>query len=206
MRFPVEPPYDDPLLVDLGEQSRLGVFNLSNPYWSSYWGHATLFEYAHYTDPYSDLDGDGVPNNVELANFANPFVPYGYSTAASASASGGAPGTTLTVQYSVVNDSDLAYAAPFCLAAPQTLALGGGHFLPISLTDPLVLHCLTPGAPGVTGTLGVLSPQGTATATINIPPIPTLSGMKLMSCIVTLDPNLPGPLKTVSPAFLFQLP
>jgi hypothetical protein len=206
MRFPVEPPYDDPLLVDLGEQSRTNVYFTFTGYWSSYWGHATLFEYAHYTDPYSDLDGDGVPNNVELANFSNPFVPFGYSTAPIATASGGAPGTPFTVQYSIPNDKGLSYAAPFCLAAPQTLALGGGHFLPIPITDPLVLHCLTPGAPGVTGTLGVTSAQGTATATIDIPPLPMLSGLKFTSCIATRDPNLPLILKTISRPFTFTIP
>jgi hypothetical protein len=202
----VDPPYNDPLLVDLGEQSRLDVWNLANPYWSSYWGNATLFEYAHYTDPYSDLDGDGVPNNVELANFANPLLANGFSSAATATSSGGAPGTPFTVQYSIPDDKGLAYAAPFCLAAPQTLPLGGGHFLPIPLTDPLVLHCLTPGAPSVTGTLGVTSAQGTATATIDIPAIPMLSGLKFTSCIATRDPNLPLILKTISRPFTFTIP
>ena len=206
MRFPVEPPYTDPLLVDLGEQSRTNVYLTHTGYWSSYWGHATLFEYVHYTDPYSDLDRDGVPNNVELANFSNPLVPYGSSTAATATGSGGAPGTTFTVQYSVINDKDLAYAAPFSLVVPPPQPMGGGHFLPVSLTDPLVTHCLTPGAAGVTGTIGVLSPQGTATATLTIPALPALSGMALRSCIVTHDPNLPLPLKTVSRLFKFQIP
>jgi hypothetical protein len=206
LRFPVDPPYDSPMIIDIGELLRANVYINSSWYWSSFWGNATLFEYAHYTDPYSDLDGDGVPNNVELANFANPLLANGFSSAATATSSGGAPGTPFTVQYSIPNDKGLAYAAPFCLAAPQTLALGGGHFLPIPLTDPLVLHCLTPGAPGVTGTLGVTSAQGTATATIDIPPLPMLSGLKFTSCIVTRDPNLPLMLKTVSRAFVFQLP
>jgi hypothetical protein len=194
------------MIIDIGELLRANVYINSSWYWSSFWGNATLFEYAHYTDPYSDLDGDGVPNNVELANFANPLLANGFSSAATATSSGGAPGTPFTVQYSIPDDKGLAYAAPFCLAAPQTLALGGGHFLPIPLTDPLVLHCLTPGAPGVTGTLGVTSAQGTATATIDIPPLPMLSGLKFTSCIATRDPNLPLMLKTVSRAFVFQLP
>jgi hypothetical protein len=206
VRFPVEPHYQSPMISAIGECVRLNPTDPSSYSWSSFWGNATLFEYAHYTDPYGDLDGDGVPNNVELANFANPLLANGFSSAVTATSSGGAPGTPLTVLYSIPDDKGLPYAAPFCLSSPSTLALGGGHFLPIPITDPLVLHCLTPGASGVTGTIGVISPQGTATATINIPPIPTLSGMKFTSCIATRAPNLPGPFKTVSRAFTFRIP
>jgi hypothetical protein len=205
-RFPVEPPYAPTALsVNIGQVCRQGLGFPTSWYWSTYWGNASLFEYVHYTDPNGDLDGDGISNRVELANFANPLLPFGYSPVATATSSGGVPGTTFTVNYSVPGDQGLAYAAPFSLM-PAVLNVGGGLFLPIPLTDPLVQLSLQPGASGLTGTLGVLDGQGAATATLQIPPDPWLSGYALFSCIVTRDPNLPLPLKTVSPPFQFTIP
>jgi hypothetical protein len=205
-RFPVDPPYaPTSLSIDIGQTCLHTPGFPTTWYWSTYWGNASLFEYVHYTDPDGDLDGDGVSNRVELANFSNPLLPYGFSPAATATSSGGAPGTTFTVNYSVPGDQGLAYAAPFALA-PAVASVGGGLFLPVPLTDPLVQLSLNPVATGLTGTLGVLDSQGAATATLQIPPEPWLSGYALFSCIVTRDPNLPLFLKTVSPPFQFTIP
>jgi hypothetical protein len=205
-RFPVEPPYDSSTLsVDLGLACLHTHPFPTTWYWQTYWGNASLFEFVKYTDPYGDLDGDGVSNRTELANFQNPLLPYGFSPVPTATATGGAPGTTMTVNYTVPGDQGFAYIAPFSLV-PQTENLGGGLFIPVLLNDPLVQLSFIPGGGGMTGITGVLDSQGAATATIPIPPEPWLTGVQIGSCIVTRDPNLPMILKTVSRPFTFTIP
>jgi hypothetical protein len=206
LRFPVDPPYGNYLLTVPGESPMLVPwFNLSY-FMASYWGNASLFEFVHYTDPFGDLDEDGVANHVELANFSNPLLPFGFSPAPSATATGGAPGTTLTVTYRVPTDQGLSYWAPFGLAPAANHTLGGGYFLPLSPADPLVQLSLSPNVPGITGTQGTIDAQEQATATLSIPPVPALSGLTLTTFIATRDPNLPLLLKTVSRPFSFTLP
>ena len=205
-RAPLQEPYTNFLQVVLGEAIRIYVPYPPSYYWSSYWGNASLFEYVHYTDPYGDLDGDGVANHVELANFSNPLLPFGFSPAPSATFTGGAPGAMLSVTYEVPTDSGLAYWAPFALAQPAPYALGGGHFLPVPFSDPLLQLSLQVNVSGITGTQGTLDPQAQTTATLQIPPMPALSGFSLTSFIATHDPNLPLLLKTVSRPFTFTIP
>jgi hypothetical protein len=169
-------------------------------------GNHSLYEFASYTDPYGDLDGDGVPNATEFANFSNPFLPFGFSGAATAVAGTPALGAAFAVTYSVPTDAGLPYVAPFALLGPMTQPLGGGWFLPVSLADPMVQLSLQPGVPGLVGTMGTLDSQGRAVAVVFIPPLPQLSGISFSSCILTRDPTWPLLFKTVSPPFSFLLP
>jgi hypothetical protein len=205
-RYPLEPPYSDLLHVPLGELFLSVPLAGISWYRASYHGSASLYEYVAYTDPHGDLDGDGVPNDVELASFSNPLLPYGFSPVATATGSGLAPGSVFSVTYSIPGDQGLAYAAPFALLGAFPHHFGGGWFIPVMFQDPLLQLSLQPNVPGLSGTLGVLDGQGMTTAAIAIPPIPGLSGFTFHSCIVTRDPNLPIPFKTVSRAFEWTIP
>lgn len=204
-RMPIEPPYTSGYLeIRQGETFRNNP-NFAGFYWTSYWGPASLYEYVFYTDPFGDLDMDGVPNDVELQNFSNALSPYGFSPGVRAWGSGSGPGSLFSVSYAIPTDAGLPYAAPFALG-PATVSLGGGFHLPVSPLDPLVVYSLQPGAQGVSNTLGVLGVGGLTTASFMVPAVPSLSGVSFVTCLVTLDPALPMPVKTVSPAFPFSIP
>lgn len=173
-------------------------------FWTSFLGNPTLHEYAMYTDPDGDLDGDGVSNLVELKNGTNPFVPSAASV--HMSVAGGAPGTAMVVSYTIPRDAGLPYLAPFASAvSPATVA--PGISIPFSPADPLVaLTALGPPAGWFAGTSGLLDAQGRTQATLDIPPVPALSGLQIYSGILTADPSRPPPLKTVSPAYPIVIP
>jgi hypothetical protein len=167
-------------------------------YWSSGWGNSTLYEYAMYTDPEADLDGDGLANRLELLNFTNPFVPSGNGV--QVATTGGTAGTTLRVSYTISTDGGLAYAAPFATAAtPSPVAVG--ITLPFSLQDPLVMATLGPQQAWFGNVTGTLNSFGATEVTLQIPVIPGLAGIQIYAAIATFDPTRPSPIKTRSPAY-----
>jgi hypothetical protein len=172
-------------------------------YWASFWGHATLHEYAMYTDPYGDLDQDGLANGLELANFTNPFVPSG--SGIQMVATGGNPGTQLSVSYTVAGDAGLPYVAPFAIATTPT-PVAAGITVPFSLQDPLLALTLGPPQAWFGNTLGLLDSQGSTVVTLQIPNVPALSGFQFHAGIVTADPVGASLLKTVSPAYPITIP
>ena len=190
-------------IIWTGDSFRLS-FVCSSFFWTSFIGNPTLHEYALWTDPYGDLDGDGIVNRVELRGGTNPFVPAAASV--SMSTAGGAPGTTLAVSYRIPSDAGLPYLAPFALTFNPT-QVANGIVIPFRPTDPFVaLTALGPTAAWFSGTFGLLDAQGRALVSLDIPPLPALSGLQIYTGIFTADPSQPSPLKTVSPAYPFVIP
>jgi hypothetical protein len=201
-RSALEPPYLGPREVDIDIGQAFGA-SVGNPQRMMSWGESSLFRYCKSTDPWGDLDGDGVPNLEELLAFSNPLVPYAASRRPSVSLTRNAVGNLINLTWSVPGDQGLPYLAALA-TAPALTSLGNGWFLPVSLTDPLVQASLT-GAAGW-GMWGTLDAQGLAAMGAAIPPGAGLSGLAVTTCIATFDPTTPAMLETVSYPFTITLP
>lgn len=114
------------------------------------------------------------------------------------SSTGPAPiGGTSTVTASIPGDEGLPYMLVLSFSANTGLPLGNGETLPIDF-DPLTQITLDPANPIFVGSIGTVDAAGNATATLNVPPFPFLSGFTVYAGGMTLDNNAPfNPVRTV---------
>jgi len=109
-------------------------------------------------------------------------------------------GGTTTLNMSVPGDEGLPYVLVLSLSnIPQNL--GGGVILPVQI-DGLTSLTLVPGNPILPNSGGVIDPNGQASSTLTIPPLPWLAGLTIYATGVTADtPTFPV-LRTVFPSAL----
>jgi len=95
-------------------------------------------------------------------------------------------GGSTNVTASFQGDEGLSYLLVLSFSANTGLPLGNGESLPIDF-DPLTQITLDPFNPIFVGSVGNIDAAGNATATLNIPPLPFLSGFQVYSSGLTLD-------------------
>lgn len=103
------------------------------------------------------------------------------------SSTGPAPvGGSSTVTASIPGDEGLPYLLVLSLSANYGIPLGNGNFLPIDF-DALTQITLDPSNPFFVGSVGIVDAAGNASATLNVPPLPLLSGLSVFSSGLTTD-------------------
>lgn len=99
-------------------------------------------------------------------------------------------GGTSTVTASIPGDEGRPYLLVLSLSANNGIPLGNGNILPIDF-DALTQITLDPANPIFVGSVGIVDAAGNATATLNVPPLPFLSGFQVFSSGLTLDSAAP---------------
>jgi enediyne biosynthesis protein E4 len=100
---------------------------------------------------------------------------------------GAAPvGGASTVTASIPGDEGLPYLLALSLSANHGIPLGNGNILPIDF-DALTQVTLDPTNAIFTGSVGVIDANGNASATLNVPPLPFLSGLQVFCSGLTTD-------------------
>ena len=108
------------------------------------------------------------------------------------SCAGPAPvGGSTTVTVSIPGDAGLLYVMPLSLSMHVGTLLPDGQLFPLD-HDAVLDLTMDPFNAVFVGSVGVLDASGTATATLNVPPLPVLSGIALYSSALTIDaPTFP---------------
>ena len=102
-----------------------------------------------------------------------------------------AVGGATTIDLSVPGDELLPYMIVLSLSANTGIALPDGDVIPIDF-DFVTALTLDPLNPVLVGSVGTLDQTGAATATLNVPPLPFLSGWTLYGAALTTDqPTFP---------------
>ena len=106
--------------------------------------------------------------------------------------SGPAPvGGSATITTSIPGDGLLPYMTLLSLSNQSGIALPDGNVVPIDF-DVLTQLILTPGNFILPQSFGFLDASGNATATLNVPPLPFLSGITVYAATLTTDaPRFP---------------
>ena len=99
-------------------------------------------------------------------------------------------GGSATVEMSVPGDEGLPYLILLSFSRQLGIAIGS-QTLPIDF-DALTATCLNPANPVLVGSIGTVDASGDASATLQVPPIPELSGLTVYAGGLTTDPaNFP---------------
>jgi hypothetical protein len=96
-------------------------------------------------------------------------------------------GTTVPLELVAGADAGADYAIVLAFAESPATLLPDGTMLPIAV-DPLTALVLQPGNQVLSGATGTVGPNGTATASFVLPPMPVLAGITVYATAVTVDP------------------
>jgi hypothetical protein len=111
-------------------------------------------------------------------------------------------GTTTDFQYSSPGDAGDAYWIALSTGTTPGIPLAS-RIVPLN-ADGLLIACLTPEAI-LRGNLGLLPASAQVTASLPIPPIPSLVGLRLWAGGLTLAPGYTGMVKKFSPALALTI-
>lgn len=98
-------------------------------------------------------------------------------------------GGSTTITASIPGDEGLPYLMVLSLSNTVGTSLGPNAVLPIDF-DSLAALTIDPANPILVGSNGSLDAQGDASATVNIPPLPFLSGFTIYAAALTIDAPL----------------
>ncbi len=116
-------------------------------------------------------------------------------------------GTTFTLMFDVPADATLGFVLAAASSATPGTTLPDARVIPLvievapGVVDPVFTISTTPGGLGVfSGFQGLLSNQGRATATVNVPNLPSIVGLSIAFAGVTLSPGASLGIATISNA------
>lgn len=140
-------------------------------------------------------------NNTDGGGLGYDDLRYTYATLLLSGSP--APGGTVTLTLSIAADAGLGYQIGSSFGAGPIPI--GSRFIGLSADDLLVLSVsgLLPGT--FVNYPGRLDASGKARAQLRIPGLPALKGLRIHSAFVTLDPQLPSGIRTVSATVMFSI-
>ena len=125
-------------------------------------------------------------------------------TGASITVSGtGKPGTTVTLDLSSPSDAGRVYQLASSLGTGPIPI--GSRLLNLSPDNLLVITAFNQLTTVFVGYAGTFDTTGAARARINIPNLPALTGVRIHSALVTLNPLAPQGIYTISPTATFSI-
>jgi hypothetical protein len=140
-------------------------------------------------------------NNTDAGGLGYDDLRYAY--AAILLSGSPAPGGTVTLALSMSADAGLGYQIGSAFGAGPTPI--GNRFIGLSVDDLLVLS-VSGFLPGTfVNYPGRLDASGKAQAQLRIPGLPALRGLRIHSAFVTLDPQMPSGIRTISATAMFSI-
>ena len=162
-------------------------------------GNAYLVGPGNSTEPtFPEIVGPDLTHNGRCEAYVAKIA----STTLQGSGASG-PGTTVTLTLTATDDVGLAYLVGSSLG-PGPFPLGNRQ---VGLSpDDLLVVSVNGYWPGVfSGYQGLIGTNGQAKASINIPNIPALIGLRIYSAFMTLSPSEPLGIKSISETFSFTI-
>jgi enediyne biosynthesis protein E4 len=108
-----------------------------------------------------------------------------------------APGTANSVTLTLPDDAFIPYVCGLSANVFSQFDLPDGRAVLVDINDPLLALTTIPGNSGFVNSVGAFSPQGIASMTLNIPPIPALSGFTSWMIGVSWNPAYPSNIKSI---------
>jgi ASPIC and UnbV/FG-GAP-like repeat len=108
-----------------------------------------------------------------------------------------APGTANSVTLTLPDDAFIPYACGLTTNVYSQFDLGDGRAILTDVNDPLLALTTIPGNSGFVNSVGFFDATGTASMTLNIPPVPALSGFSCWMIGVTWHPSFVSNIKSI---------
>lgn len=117
-----------------------------------------------------------------------------------------APGSATPISLSLPDDAFIPYICGLTSSVLGQVDVGGGRYVLTDLADPLLALTTVPGNSGLVDAVGFFDPMGVASMTLNVPPVPQLSGFSAWLIGVSWNPLYPSNIKSIVGPQLITIP